>query len=220
MSQDQDPIDATRPFEPVDPYNIPGYQQPEEQHYGTPQPPRAQGFKQRLTRLGPLKLAVLGTAGVIVLGGAAWVTTAALRSGGSSSSNTAASAPVTDQSQSASQPAGAGATTGGTGRRGRVQRLARVTITQVGAGTFTGTDGQGRTVTVDYDDKTRFGTKANPLTSAGLQAGMTVAVAGPRQGDTITALDVVVPARLSKTPEKPGDSANPTDPASPVGGAA
>jgi hypothetical protein len=218
MSQDQDPIDETRRFEPIDPYNIPpegagasapgyeGYQPGYEQQqpYGAPQKP---GFKQRLTRLGPLKLAVLGAAGVIVLGGAAWGTTAALQSSGSSS-NTAA-APATDQSQAP----GAGATTGG--KHGKAPKLARVKITQVGNGSFTGTEGKGRTVTVDYGAKTKFGTKAHPLTSDALKAGMTVAVAGTSQGDTITATNIAVPGKEAKAP-----AATPTDSASPAGGGA
>jgi hypothetical protein len=226
MSQDQDPIDETRRFEPVDPYNIPpegagapapGYEgyQPgyEQQSYGVPQPPQKPGFKQRLTRLGPLKLAVLGTAGVIVLGGAAWGTTAALQSSGSSS--TTAAAPSTDQSQAP----GEGATTGG-GKHGKAPKLARVKITQVGDGSFTGTEGKGRTVTVDYGAKTKFGTKAHPLTSDALKAGMTVAVAGTSQGDTIMATNIAVPGKEAKAPASPGDTATPTDPASPAGGGA
>lgn len=208
MSQDQEPFDATRRFEPVDPYNIPpegaggpmppGYQEGFE-HFDMPQqpqPPQKPGFKQRLTRLGPLKLAVLGTAGVIVLGGAAWGTTAALQSSGSSS-NTAA-APSTDQSQA---PA-AGATTGGGkhGKTGKTGKVARVKITQVGTGSFTGTEAKGKTVTVDYDAKTRFGSKAHALTSADLKVGMTVTVLGPLQGDTITATAVALPAKTAKDP--------------------
>ena len=223
MSQDQDPIDETRRFEPVDPYNIPpegagapapGYEgyQPgyEQQPYGAPQKP---GFKQRLTRLGPLKLAVLGAAGVIVLGGAAWGTTAALQSSGSSS-NTAA-APATDQSQAP----GGGATTGGR-KHGKAPKLARVKITQVGNGSFTGTEGNGKTVTVDYGAQTKFGTKARPLTSDALKAGMSVAVAGTSQGDTITATNIAVPGKEAKAPASSGDTATPTDSASPAGGGA
>ena len=147
MSQDQDPFDATRRFEPVDPYNIapedagaptqPGYQQGFEQPpFDVPQPPHRPALKQRMARLGPLKLALLGTAGVIVLGGAAWGTTAALQSTGSSS-NTAAAAPATDPNQG--QTPGAGATTGGEGRHSKAPKTARVTITQVGNGSFSGT---------------------------------------------------------------------------------
>lgn len=227
MSQDQDPIDATRRFEPVDPYNIPpehagapapgyeGYQPGFEQPYGALQPEPRPGFKQRLTRLGPLKLAVLGTAGVIVLGGAAWGTTAALQSG-SSSSNTAAAAPATDQGSSAAP--GAGATTGGTGKHAMLGRPARVKISQIGTGTFTGTDGRGRTVTVVYDANTRFGTKAHPLTSDELQSGMTVVIIGARQGDTITAAEVAVAGKTPKPSATPGQTATPTDPASPQDG--
>lgn len=187
MSEDQEPIDATRSFEAVDPYNIPGY---EQQPYNEPRPAPSPGFKQRLNRLGPLKLAVLATAGVIVLGGAAWGTTTALQSSGSSS-NTAAAAPA--QTSSA---AGAGATDGkGTGKHKKTAKIARIKITQIGNGSFTGTAGKdGATVTVDYDAQTRFGSKARPLTSDKLQVGMTVVVAGTRQGDTVTATLITAPA--------------------------
>ena len=210
MSQDQDPIDATRRFEPVDPYNIP----PEHQFHGAPQQPQQAGFKQRLNRLSPLKLAVLGTAGVIVLGGAAWGTTAAFQSSGSSS-NTAAAAPTTGQTPS---QAGAGATTGGTGKHTRAGKLVRLKVTQVADGSFTGTEVKGgATVTVDYDARTRFGSKAHPVTSDRIQVGMTVAVIGARQGDTVTAVEIMIPAaKAPNAPATPGDT--PTDPASPVGG--
>ena len=233
MSQDQDPIDATRRFEPVDPYNIPpdqgaaptqgygDYQQGfEQQPYGGPQPePPKPGFKQRLTRLGPLKVALLGTAGVIVLGGAAWGTTAAMQSSGSSSANTAAAAPATGPTDG--QAPGAGGTTGGAGgKHAKAGKPARIKITQVGSGSFTGTAAKGTTVTVDYDAGTKFGTKAHPLTSAQLKAGMTVTVVGERNGDTITATEVVEPAKTPKKPGTPGATSSPTDPTSPVGGAA
>ena len=136
---------------------------------------------------------MLGTAGVIVLGGAAWGTTAALQSSGSSS-NTAA-APATDQSQA---PA-AGATTGG-GKHAKTGKAARVTITQVGTGSFTGTEAKGKTVTVDYGATTRFGSKAHALTSADLKVGMTVTVLGPLQGDTITATAVARPGQGAEEP--------------------
>jgi hypothetical protein len=204
MSQDEDPIDATRRFEPIDPYNIPPHvpQDFEQQPHGAPQPAR-QGFKQRLTGLGPLKLALLGTVGVIVLGGAAWGTTAVLSSGSSSnsSSGAAAAAPATDPSSAQGQAPGAGATTGGSGKHAKAPKVARIKITELGTGSFTGTEAKGgRTVTVDYSDKTRFGTKAYPLSSDGLQVGMTVAVAGTMQGDTITATQVIVPAREARDP--------------------
>jgi hypothetical protein len=237
MSQDQDPIDATRSFEPVDPYNIPpdragaplpgyeGYQQGhdeqgfEQQPYGVPQQPR--GFKQRLTRLGPLKLALLGTAGVIVLGGAAMGTAAAFQSG-SSSSNTAATAPATDQNQTQSQAPGGGATTGGTGKH-KAGKPVRLKVTHAEAGTIWGVDAKGQQVTVTYGDATKFGTKKMPLNPSNITAGVTVVVSGQRSGDTITAtaIDGVPPKQApggSDTATPPTPAASPTDPASPVGG--
>lgn len=252
MSQDQDPIDATRSFEPVDPYNIPadragapmpgyeGYQGPDRQGFeqqgfeqqgfdqqGFDQPhgaPRSssqpQGFKQRLTRLGPLKLALLGTAGVIVLGGAAMGTAAAFQSG-SSSSNTAATAPATDQGQTQS-PAAGGATTGGTGKH-KAGKPVRLKVTHAEAGTIWGLDAKGRQVTVTYGDSTKFGTKKAPFSPANITAGQNIVVSGQRSGDTITATAIEnVPSKQpppgSDTATPPPPVASPTDPASPVGG--
>jgi hypothetical protein len=241
MSQDQDPIDATRSFEPVDPYNIPpeqagaampgyegygyqqgpGYEQPQEAS-AAPQQSRAQGVKQRLTRLGPLKLAVLGTAGVIVLGGAAMGTAAAFQSG-SSSSNTAATAPATDQSQ-AQSPAAGGATSGGTGKH-KAGKAVRLKVTEAQAGTIWGTDAKGKQVTVTYGDSTKFGTKKMPLDPANITPGESIDVVGAREGDKITATSILFfNPKLPKGPGAPGTatppraSTSPTDPASPVGG--
>jgi hypothetical protein len=233
QDQDQDPIDETRRFEPVDPYNIPpegagasapGYEgyQPgyEQQPYGAPQPPQKPGFKQRLTRLGPLKLALLGTAGVIVLGGAAMGTAAAFQSG-SSSSNTAATAPATDQNQTQS-PAAGGATTGGTGKH-KAGKPVRLKVTHAEAGTIWGVDAKGRQITVTYGDSTKFGTKKAPFSPANVDAGQTIVVSGQRSGDTITATAIenvppkqAPPGSDSATPPPP--AASPTDPASPVDG--
>lgn len=239
MSQDQDPIDATRSFEPVDPYNIPpdragapmpgyeGYQQGHgqegmEQPYGASQP-KPQGFKQRLTRLGPLKLALLGTAGVIVLGGAAMGTAAAFQSG-SSSSNTASTAPATDQNQGQS-PAAGGATTGGTGKH-KAGKAVRLKVTQAEAGTIWGTDAKGRQVTVTYGDSTKFGTKKMPVNPANITPGESIDVVGPREGDKITATAILFfNPKLPNGPTDPGTATPPSastsptsDPASPVGG--
>lgn len=228
MSQDQDPIDETRRFEPVDPYNIPpegagasapGYEgyQPgyEQQPYGAPQPPRKPGFKQRLTRLGPLKLALLGTAGVIVLGGAAWGTTAAFQSG-SSSSNTAAAAPATDQNQA--QSPGAGATTGGSRKRAKAGKAVRLKVSQAQDGTIAGVDLKGEQLTVAYDASTKFGTKKNPLKPEDLRPGSLIVVVGARDGDKITATAIAVAPKAARGPAGSGPTTTPTDPASPVGG--
>lgn len=188
MSQDQDPLAATRTFEPVDPYNIPAQAlgwQPQ------PEPPR--GFRQRLTRLGPLRLALIGTVGVIVVGGAAWGTAAAFQagsSGGTAASQTQTQPQAQAQPQSQAQPESQ--------VQGREPKIARVTITQVGVGTFTGTDAKGQTLSVRYDAGTTFGTRARPLTSAQLQVGMTVTVAGARQGQSVTATAVILPVKAPK----------------------
>jgi hypothetical protein len=142
-----------------------------------------------LTRLGPLKLAVLGTAGVIVLGGAAWGTTAALQSSGSSAS-TAASAPTTSQSP------GAGATTSKPGHHTKAGKSAKVKITQFAAsgtsGVISGTDAKGTPVTVTFDANTKFGTKKNPLKPEQLTAGKQISVAGDRVAGKITATSITL----------------------------
>jgi hypothetical protein len=221
MSQDQDPYDATQRFEPVDPYNIgpeaagvpqPGYgghQAGFEPAYGAPQPEPPRSFKQRLTRLGPLKLALLGTGAVIVLGGAALGTTAALQSSGSSS-GTAATAPATDQSQT--QTPGAGATTGA-GHKAKVGKPIRITITQAEAGTIWGTDAKGTALTVVYDAKTKFGTKKNPLKPANLDIGEMIAVVGSREGDKITATAIEFVNPKNHPPATPDGTATAPPPA-------
>lgn len=212
MSQDHDrePLDATRQFQPIDPYNIgpdtagaplPGYEDgyagEQGAAYGTPGAAAgdggapgqsSRGLKQRLGRLGAPKLAALGAGLVIVIGGAAWGTSAALASSDSSSA---------PQAQGQGQvPAGPGATTG-TGKKGKnaAKAAARVKITKVDAGSFTGTEAKGKTVTVVYGDDTKFGTKARPLSADQLQAGMTVTVAGTRAGDKITAVLIAEPMK-------------------------
>ena len=221
MSQEHDPLSETRQFQPVDPYNIPpeeiGAQDPSHgghdagfglEHEPSQSPPPPRGVKQRLTRLGPLKLAGLGTAAVIVLGGAAWGTSAALASSGSSSSSAASAAPtLPGQDQGSSVP---GDASGGAGRGGRLAKMARVKITQLGAGTFTGDEGKGKSVTVVYGGNTKFGTKTRPLTADQLQVGMTVTVAGQRTGDKITATSILVPGKKPRNSAPPGDTASPS----------
>ncbi|NUP49573.1 MAG: hypothetical protein HOW97_20025, partial [Catenulispora sp.] len=161
------------------------------------------GLRQRLGRLGAPKLAALGAGVVIVVGGAAWGTTAALAS---SNSSPAAQAQGQDPNQA---PADPGATTGGSGKKGAKAgakseaKAARVTITKIDAGSFTGTDAKGKTVTVVYGDDTKFGTKARPLSVDQLQAGMAVTVAGTRSGDTITALLIAAPGRKAEPTASP-----------------
>lgn len=217
MTEQDDPLDATRQFQPIDPYNIgpdtagaplPGYEDGYAAEYGSqppagagaPAPPR--GLRQRLGRLGAPKLAALGAGVVIVVGGVAWGTTAALASSNSSPS---AQAQGQDPNQA---PADPGATTGGTGKKGKAgakseAKAARVTITKLDAGSFTGTDAKGKPVTVVYGDDTKFGTKGRPLSVDQLQAGMAVTVAGTRSGDTITALLIAAPARKAEATASP-----------------
>ncbi|MFL6111478.1 MAG: hypothetical protein ACJ786_09020 [Catenulispora sp.] len=216
MSQDDDPLDATRQFQPIDPYNIgPEDAGAPEAEYASQVPfaeSRPRGFPRRLARLGALRLAALGTGVVLLLGGVTWGATALAGSGSSSSG---AAAP--GQSQAPPQnPVGGGATGGGAGTKAKADakagaKAARVTIESLGAGTFTGTDARGETLTVVYSDTTRFGTKARPLAADQLKAGMTVTVAGTREGDQITALLIVVAARKAGGPgSDPAATGSPT----------
>ena len=215
MSEDHDPLAETRRFQPIDPYNIgpdtagaplpdfeggDGAEYGAEQRaeyggeYGTAPETPARGLR-RLRGLGAPRLAALGTAAVLLVGGVAWGATAL-----ASSSSTSSSQPrVQDQF-----PEDAGASSDGGGKPARAgARGARVTITELGTGSFTGTDAKGRKVTVVYGDDTKFGTKARPLSLDQLRAGMVVAVAGTRSGDTITAVLVAVPAKKAETTATP-----------------
>ena len=68
----------------------------------------------------------------------------------------------------------------------------RVTITSVGADSFSGTVlANGDPVTIALTADTRFGTKARPLSRSDLRVGETVIVRGQRTGtDTVTATAV------------------------------
>jgi hypothetical protein len=203
MSQDHDPLEETLRFQPIDPYNIgpdtagapqAGYEPHEPEVAPRPRP----GFKERLGRLGPARLIALGTGLAILVGGVAWGATALAGSGGSGVAGTQAQG----QSQNPLQnPADGGPTGGRAAKKDKAAgKAARVTITSLGAGTFTGTEARGKTVTVVYDGSTRFGTKARPLSADQLQVGMTVTVAGSGDGDKITALLIAVPARKAAGP--------------------
>ncbi|MBW8803693.1 MAG: hypothetical protein JF587_07510 [Catenulisporales bacterium] len=210
MSQDDDPLDATRQFQPIDPYNIgPDDAGAPELEYASQAPttePRPRGFPQRLAGLGALRLAALGTGLVLVLGGVAWGATALAASGSPSSG-----AQAQDQAPPRNSADG-GATGGGAGTKAKPRaKAARVTIKSLGAGTFTGTDVRGETLTVVYSDTTRFGTKARPLTADQLQVGMAVTVAGTREGDKITALLIALPAKKADDPASDPSAAVSTD---------
>ncbi|MFD0636959.1 hypothetical protein ACFQ9X_40710 [Catenulispora yoronensis] len=109
-------------------------------------------------------------------------------------------------------PAGPDATTG-TGKKGKnggknaARTAARVKITKVDAGSFTGTEAKGKAVTVVYGDDTKFGTKARPLSADQLQVGMTVTVAGTLAGDKITALLISEPMKKA-TPAPGGETSD------------
>jgi hypothetical protein len=194
MSQDHDPLDETLRFQPIDPYNIgpdtagapladvEGASAAQGTESGSR---RAGGVLQRLGRLGAPRLVALGAGLVIVAGGVAWGASAALGSGKGG---------AVAQAQNPGQNPADGGPTAGTGKGKKAKngaKAARVTITKVDAGSFTGTDAKGAAVTVVYGDDTKFGTKARPLSPDQLQVGMTVTVAGTHSGDKITALAVV-----------------------------
>ena len=202
MSQDHDPLDETLRFQPIDPYNIgpdtAGAPLPDvEADPGPEAARRPSGLKQRVGRLGAPKLAALGAGLVIVVGGVAWGTSAL----------TSSKHPSNTQAQG-QLPEDAAPAVGGTGKQPKTAKAARIKITKLGAGSFTGTEGgRARTVTVVYGDDTRFGTKARPLSVDQLQVGMIVTVAGTRAGDEITALLIAAP---KKTDDPTGQPASPS----------
>jgi hypothetical protein len=200
MSQDHDPLDETLRFQPIDPYNIgpdtAGAPLADVEDAAAAQGPeggprRPGGVRQRLGRLGGPRLVALGAGLVIVVGGVAWGATAALGSG--------KAGPAAQVQNPGPNPADGGATAGtGTGKKAKNgakngAKAARVTITKLDAGSFTGTDAKGGPITVVYGDDTKFGTKARPLSPDQLQVGMTVTVAGTHSGDKITALVIAPP---------------------------
>ena len=183
MSEDHDPLAETRQYHAIDPYEI---------AHEDEDPPV--GFRTRLARLGAMKLAALATGLVLVVSGIAWGTSAALASSGSSS---AAPAAPGDSTPSATS----------TDTAKKAHKAVRVKITQLAAGSFTGTTGKDQvTVTVVFGADTKFGNKAHPLTPDQLAVGMTVTVAGDRKGDTITAASIAVPVKKAQASAMPTSS--------------
>ncbi|NUR63837.1 MAG: hypothetical protein HOV87_35025 [Catenulispora sp.] len=210
MSEDHDPLAETRQFQPIDPYNIgpdtagaplpePGYADGDASEYGSGQgTPERGGLRRRLRGLGAPKLAALGAAGVLLVGGVAWGATAL------ASSKSSSSQPRVQEQL----PEDAGASSAGGGKRAKIgakngAQAARVTITKLDAGSFTGTDARGNPVTVVYGGDTKFGTKVRPLSPDQLQAGMVVRVAGTRSGDKITALLIAVAVKKAEASASP-----------------
>jgi hypothetical protein len=120
---------------------------------------------------------------VLVVGGVAWGTTAALASSGPGSAAPTAAAP-----QNPAAAAGKGA------KKKSEAKAVRLKITSVAADSFVGTDAKGQSVTVAYGDSTVFGTKARPLSPDRLAVGMVVTVAGDRSGGSVDAT-LIVPAK-------------------------
>jgi hypothetical protein len=151
----------------------------------SPETNAVRGFKSRYASMGKAKPALGILAVMLVAGAGTWAASAAFAS------------PASSSSASANPPIFPGATSSKSGARGdrNANKAARVTITQLGTGSFTGTDARGQAVTVVYSGTTRFGSKVRPLSPDQLVAGMTVTVLGPRNGNSIDATAVGVPAK-------------------------
>jgi hypothetical protein len=203
-------LTQTRVFQPIDPYGVGEYAdlRPEaiaaaaaaadgEDEDDEPYP----SLKERISAFGKARAALAAAAAVLVVGGIAWGTSAALAS--SDAGGTPKAAPT------ASAPAA------GKHPKKATTKPARVTITSLAAGSFSGTtELRGKAVTVVYGDDTKFGNKARPLDPADLAVGMTVTVLGEESGDTITASDIGLPVK--KGPATPGIGATDTPSATPA----
>jgi hypothetical protein len=180
----------TQPAQPHPGYSFP-YQEPDPTMVFEPiapaPAPAPQGWRQRIGGMGKAKLAAAGAAAVVVIGGGAWAASSAFAS--SPGSPAAASAPQV----ATSTPTPSAPTKGARGKTG--VKAVRLTITQVGTSSFTGTDIKGQTVTVTYGDTTKFGNKVHPLSPDQLTAGMVVTVLGERSGASITATNIAAPVK-------------------------
>ena len=189
-------LSQTREFQPFVPF---GAGQPMDPQYGNQpfgaEPPEDEDYEpretfgERIAAFGRAKAALAAAAVLVVIGGVAWGTSAAMGSSGSASPS-----PV---------PPAASATASGAHPKKAVAKAIKVTITAVAANSFTGTEGKNKPVTVAYGDDTKFGNKEHPLSADKLAVGMTVTVLGERAGDTITATSIGVPVKVRKLPPTP-----------------
>lgn len=146
-------------------------------------------------------VAVLGGAVVLVAGVVGGVYAATRSSGGPAS----ASAGVT-ASQSASPSAGPSKGT----KNGKAV-IARLTVTSVGADSFSATSADGQSVTVQVTDKTKFGTAARPFTRSQLVAGVVVLARLRHEADGTVVATVIASATADKSGSgSAGASASPS----------
>jgi hypothetical protein len=104
-----------------------------------------------------------------------------------------------------SAPAPAGAKGAKTGKAA----TARLTVTEVGSDSFTGTTARGTTVVVHITAETRFGTAARPFTRAQLVPGADV-VARMRKKADGTVVATVVAAAPATPSDQPSSTASPS----------
>ena len=110
-----------------------------------------------------------------------------LLAAGCSGSSTAAGA-----SSSASAPASSSAAKG-KGKDKHAGQGITGQITAINGQSWTVQDKKGHTYTVTINDKTQFGTKAQPASQQQFAVGGTVRVAGQVSGDTVTATRIATP---------------------------
>ncbi len=186
-------LSQTRAFQPLDPYGTEAHRpgdygageyragEYEDEEFDGPRP----SLRERISGWGAVRTASVGAAVLLVVGGVAWGTSAAL-------ATTDASSPTTQASQNPVVPLATGSQSSPTKKPAKA---VRVMITHLGVNSFTGTDGKGRTVTVAYGADTKFGNKARPLSPAQLAAGMAVTVLGERTGDSVIATSIGTPVK-------------------------
>lgn len=157
-----------------------GYGQP------VPAPPGDARGRGRLRSTAALAGAVALVAGVVF-----GVYEATLPSSGQS----AAGSPAVSASPNPSTGASAGASKGA--KNGKAT-LARLTVTSVGAGSFTATAADGGTVSVQIKSTTKFGTAARPFTRSQLVPGAVVYARLRREADGTVVATVIASATAVK----------------------
>lgn len=186
MSHPNEPHDPTQPLE----------QLPQPPSAGPATPPPARGGRF----IGPRRTAILaGIAGLIlgglIGGGIAWAAT------DSSSGTTTAAA----------QPDSAHHKAAGTATKARKRHATVGTIAAVNGDSWTVDARDGAALTVTIDGTTAFGTAQKPAQRSDFAVGDVVAIAGKRDGTTVTATRVVKrPATTTATPTPAAPSGQPS----------
>lgn len=169
---------------------------PPDMAYAQPVPTTPDGGRER----GRLRsIAVLAGAAVLVAGVVFGVYEATKPSSG----QPAAASPAVTASRSPSAGASKGA------KNGRAT-LARLTVTSVGADSFTATTADGRTVSVQIKPTTKFGTAARPFARSQLVPGAVVYARLRHEADGSVVATVIASATAGKGSAAPPASSSAT----------